>query len=631
MGKRLIYTVIVLIFSLMLDLRASDIYSVDAKKYAKGGLNEAAINSALKDIGTSDKSLLLAPGIWKVNNSVSIPSNVNLRLEPGAVLDITESKTVNINGSMEVAGIKQIFAGKGKVVFGANYLKEVYPQWWGDVNSINDSAICQAALDCGAKTIRFPAGTYAIDAYDRNLDKDGNVTVYGGLQPANNTTLIFDPGAKLKVITNDGVGYAVIKLEGKKNIKIYGPTIEGDRDTHTGTKGEYGMGIMIEGGTNIVIKDANVYNCWGDGILLGVHWTQPSDGIYVENCVFNNNRRQGCSITNAKNILFKRCTFSNTNGTAPQAGVDVEPDKPTDVIQNIVFEDCASFNNNAEGFLMCRDDGQDQPVSVTFRGCISRQDNGGFGIYIGPSDTAGVLFINDCTVLNSRMTGFKMITANLPTKIDGLYIVNPNQGKNEPAYGSGIAVSSRKWKGTKGMRPEGDEHRLAGNVVARNVNVCSNDGKAAYALFIDNFAGDNGGIKNLDIELKTNMPNDKRFYKGNGPFANYCRVNFSDDPVFAAKASIDANSMPLYIGQKITNEGATGNILLPFTNPLARSLDSEYAIEVVAPHKITLDCGKLLPGGASSFWSEEVGSKIKIRSDGTNWHIAEQIGTWQKD
>ncbi|HBG26920.1 MAG: hypothetical protein A2Y10_10575 [Planctomycetes bacterium GWF2_41_51] len=631
MGKRFISIMMIVLLSIIADLSASDTRSVDARNYSKDGFNDTVIKAALESIGTSGKTLFLASGPWKINNSITIPSNVNLKLEPGAVFDIAESNTITINGNMEVNGLQKIFSGKGKVVFGPHYLKEVYPQWWGDVNSIDDTAICQAALDCGAKTIRFPAGTYAIDGFDETIDKDGNVTVYGGLKPASDTTLIFDIGAKLKAIPNDKIGYSILKIEGKNNVKIYGPTIEGERDSHTGTTGEYGMGIMLEGATNIVIKDANVYNCWGDGLLIGVHWTKPSDQIYVENSTFNNNRRLGCAVTNGTNILFKKCTFLNSNGTAPQAGVDIEPDKPTDCIQNIVFEDCTSYNNKAEGFLMCRDDGQNQPVSVTFRGCTSRNDNGGFGIYIGPSDTPGVLFINDCTVLDSKATGFRMTTANLPTKIDGLYVINPNQGKNEPAYGSGISITSRKWKAANGMRLEGEEHRLAGNITARNVNIFSDDGKGAYALFIDNFAGENGGLKNLDIELKTNMPNDKRFYKGNGPFENYCKVNFSDNPVYAAKTSIDVNSIQLYNGQKITNHGASDDIVLSFTNPLAKSLDSEYTIEVASPHKITLKCGNLLPGGADALWSQDIGSRIKIRSDGTNWHIVEQVGTWQKD
>ena len=56
------------------------------------------------------------------------------------------------------------------------------------------------------------------------------------------------------------------------------------------------------------------------------------DGIYVDQCVrvhirdvrADGNYRQGMSIIGAKHMLVERCNFSNTNGTAPSAGVDIE-------------------------------------------------------------------------------------------------------------------------------------------------------------------------------------------------------------------------------------------------------------------------------------------------------------------
>ena len=78
--------------------------------------DDTVITEILNQIGTSQQTLLLTHGTWKITESITIPSNVNLKFEPGAVLDITATKTVTINGSMEVAGINQIFTGKGKVL-----------------------------------------------------------------------------------------------------------------------------------------------------------------------------------------------------------------------------------------------------------------------------------------------------------------------------------------------------------------------------------------------------------------------------------------------------------------------------------------------------------------------------------
>ena len=42
----------------------------------------------------------------------------------------------------------------------------------------------------------------------------------------------------------------------------------------------------------------------------------------------DNNRRQGLSIVEADGVLVTDSIFSNTHGTRPSAGIDLEPDQP---------------------------------------------------------------------------------------------------------------------------------------------------------------------------------------------------------------------------------------------------------------------------------------------------------------
>ncbi len=65
---------------------------------------------------------------------------------------------------METPGIGQIFFGKGRAHFGSGFLKEAYPQWWGQIAGKDDTGACQAALDSGAAAIRFQKRLMAIDA-----------------------------------------------------------------------------------------------------------------------------------------------------------------------------------------------------------------------------------------------------------------------------------------------------------------------------------------------------------------------------------------------------------------------------------------------------------------------------------
>jgi hypothetical protein len=576
----------------------------------------SSVATALQKLGTNGGTLTLTAGQWAVEKSLSIPANVHLTVQPGAKITIAAGQTLTVGGSFESASIAQLFYGKGRIRFLGNYLGEVYPQWWGQIGGKDDTATCQAALESGAARIRFPKATYAIDGVG-----DGREAGFG-LQPLSNTTLLFDTGSVLQAITTDKNDYSIINIIGKENVVVDGATIRGERNTHTAKGGEWGHGIRIRHGSrNITVRNARVSDCWGDGIYLGEICVE---NVLVENSHFDNNRRNGCSITDAKNVLFRNCSFTNSNGTSPLKGVDVEPNKKSDAIQNIVFENCRSSGNLGCGFSVARDDAQELPVSVTFRNCYSENDGAAFGVDIGPSDGPGILILKDCIVVNPGETGFRLSSANLNTEIDGLYIFNPNQKRDaRPQFASGISL----WNASP--QHEGKK-KIAGNFSARNVHVYSSDGKAAYAVYSNNERGAESGFQNVDIELKTDLPSEKRFFKGAGPFFNYFRVNFSDNPVVKATADIAAPQMAAYIGQTITNTGAEKDVTLALTDPMAASLDSVYTFEVDAAHKLTIDLGTpgLLPAGAPKCWSNQPGSRLKLRHDGHRWQILEQSGTW---
>eukprot|EP01048_Picozoa_sp_COSAG05_P019093 COSAG05_NODE_2917_length_2511_cov_8.439884_2_plen_524_part_00 len=58
------------------------------------------------------------------------------------------------------------------------------------------------------------------------------------------------------------------------------------------------------------------------------------------------------SVIAVTNLLVERTTFSNTNGTKPSAGVDIEPDRFSQQLTNITFKDCTSIGNAGNGFSL---------------------------------------------------------------------------------------------------------------------------------------------------------------------------------------------------------------------------------------------------------------------------------------
>jgi parallel beta-helix repeat protein len=176
----------------------------------------------------------------------------------------------------------------------------------------DDTKALQALIDqCPTNgTVSIPAGTYMIDAVI-------------SLNLKSNMTLKMESGTILKAIPNSSISYNIIKVKGAANINIDGGTVQGERDNHLGTTGEWGMGIGIYGGTNIKITGVTAKDCWGDGFFVGYH----NNTIIFDNVTADNNRRQGLSNSGGNNVLIKNSTFKNTHGTAPQYGIDIEPDK----------------------------------------------------------------------------------------------------------------------------------------------------------------------------------------------------------------------------------------------------------------------------------------------------------------
>lgn len=223
---------------------------------------------------------------------------------------------------------ERVLEGFSRSVEFANLLSE-YGLSLGPVSVIDFGAVPNDAGDDtdafneafereGLETIYVPAGTYIIDAKK-------------GINPKSNKSLVMDSEAVLDVIGNSMDTYNVINIRNVQNVSISGGQIRGERDKHTGSGGESGMGIGIYDGVNISISDISISGNWGDGIYLGTMDDKDDiygcDNIRIENCKIFNNRRSNISIVDADNITIDRCTISDAKGAAPQCGINIEPNR----------------------------------------------------------------------------------------------------------------------------------------------------------------------------------------------------------------------------------------------------------------------------------------------------------------
>lgn len=209
----------------------------------------------------------------------------------------------------------------------------------------NDTAAIQAAIDAlpaTGGTVVVPAGRYMIDATK-------------SLRMRSHTRLLMDPNAELDVIPNGERRYYAIKVWNVSNVRIVGGRMVGDRAKHKGTGGEWGYGINIQGSSDVIVKGVNLSNFWGDGIWVGATgWgrsVRPSDGVTINGVVSANNRRQGMSIGPARHVYIVNSTFRDTNGTLPQAGIDIEP-QDQGATSTVRIENCLMTGNKGNGIEM---------------------------------------------------------------------------------------------------------------------------------------------------------------------------------------------------------------------------------------------------------------------------------------
>lgn len=198
-----------------------------------------------------------------------------------------------------------------------------------------------SAAAAGGGTVYVPQGTYLVDP-------DTAVCI----KMKSNVVLdMVDTTRILLAKTNSLVRYNVIQMQKISNARVLGGKIIGDRNSHTGTTGEWGMGIAIYGCTNAWVKGTKIINCWGDGISIAAKGiSNPSRNCVIKQVICDNNRRQGLSIGAVDSLIVDSCAFIRTNGTNPQDGIDIEPDKGT--ARRVYITNCEIAHNRKVGIEM---------------------------------------------------------------------------------------------------------------------------------------------------------------------------------------------------------------------------------------------------------------------------------------
>ena len=124
----------------------------------------------------------------------------------------------------------------------------------------------------------------------------------------------------------------------------------------------------------MLVEGLRIEGSGGDGIYLDAGTRGWCEDVTVRNVTCLDNHRQGISVISARNLLVEGCSLSGTRGTAPESGIDLEPDVPENVLANCVIRNCVFENNagNAAAVYLKPLTAKSEPVSITFENCVAR-------------------------------------------------------------------------------------------------------------------------------------------------------------------------------------------------------------------------------------------------------------------
>jgi len=268
----------------------------------------------------------------------------------------------------------------------AGRLKEAKASWWG-FNEEDATECLQAAIDSKVPKLI--------------VDKVGKPWIVRPLKLVSNQEIVFEPGVEVLAKADEFKGTNDSLFTGRDidNVTLigYGATLRmrrADYDDPTRyKKAEWRHVLQFFSCRNIKVYGLTLAESGGDGIYLGTGSRGPNVDVHIKDCVCEKNYRQGISVINAENLLIENTILRDTAGTAPQAGIDFEPNRPTERIVNCVMRHCVAENNQSWGYVAYLPplNATSAPVSLRLENCRAVNNKAGAFAFITGGTEAGAV------------------------------------------------------------------------------------------------------------------------------------------------------------------------------------------------------------------------------------------------
>jgi hypothetical protein len=285
----------------------------------------------------------------------------------------------------------------------AGELKEARASWWG-FDKEDSTAALQTAINS-----RVPRLI---------VDNTGAPWITDRLTGVSNQEIVFEPGTEVLAQKGafTGKADALLTLAGVTNVILRGPGAtlrmrRADYDAPPYVHAEWRHALNIRSSVNVQIIGLTLAESGGDGIYLGsLRPTAPNRDIVIRDVLCDRNYRQGISVISAENLLIENTVMRGTAGTPPAAGIDFEPNHKGERLKNCVMRNCATENNQGDGyeFYLANLTAATEPVSIRIENCRSSGDRIAVRVYTGNTAADAVrgdLLFADCRFEKAQRNG----------------------------------------------------------------------------------------------------------------------------------------------------------------------------------------------------------------------------------
>ncbi len=260
--------------------------------------------------------------------------------------------------------------------------QEARASWWG-FEPHDSTEFLQNALHSNVKRLI--------------VDRQASAWVTRPLSGVSDQEIVFEAGTELVALKGafQAKGDCLLSFRECHHVTVRGAAEAGrsaarlrmqkaDYQSDAYAKSEWRHGLVFSGCRDVLVQDLTIEQTGGDGIYLGASSKTGSNrNVVIRRVDCHANHRQGISVISAENLLIEDCRLRHTQGTAPQAGIDFEPNHWTDVLVHCVVRRCLAEGNSGTGYQICPQylSGRSKPMSIYLEDCVSR-NNGQHGVHM---------------------------------------------------------------------------------------------------------------------------------------------------------------------------------------------------------------------------------------------------------